>query len=87
MLLDNLKVVDHPGWQVSERQLKKEMGVVGTKWPDEGLPAKLLGNTLVLVNPKNQKGKRSHRAVAFCSVCGKDVSAGRLHQHLKAHKE
>jgi len=86
MILDDLKRADRPGWQVNERRLKAAMGIVG-KWPDEGVPLAKIANTFVYVLDKNPKGVRHHRARAICAYCGDHVSAGRLHQHLKVHKE
>ena len=30
--------------------------------------------------------KRSHRVMAKCPDCGREMSAGRLHQHAKVHR-
>lgn len=82
---DNLR--NERGWQMDEGQLKRAMGVTDTtKWPDEGMDPKLIGNTVVRVKPKNPKGGKSHRAMAICATCGREVPAGRLHQHQKVHK-
>jgi len=83
MILDNLRT--ERGWQMNERQLREAMGVEGY-WPDAGVPGKKLGNTIVFVGPKNPKGRKTHRAMAVCAICGKVVAAGRLHQHIKVHK-
>ncbi len=53
------------------------------KWPDEGVPERLVQGVRVYVTPiSRQPGRKSskHRAMAICN-CGKHVPCGRLHQH------
>ena len=62
--------------------------------PDEGVRAKMLSNVVVFVWPKQfaaSEAKRSanvfkHRLRCWCPKCSKELSAGRLHQHLKTCK-
>lgn len=61
--------------------------------PDEGLPLQDIDGVKVYVTSKayaQAEAKRRgrafiHRVLVFCS-CGKTVPAGRLSQHLVAHK-
>ena len=40
------------------------------------------------VNPHSgRKGDRRHRTVVMCPKCNKQLSAGRLHQHMVVHLE
>lgn len=74
-------------WQMSTAELKRCMGITNsTKWPDKGMPSTNIDGTLVRVLPKNVDGTRTHRALATCADCGKEVPAGRLHQHRTIHK-
>lgn len=75
------------GRPVHQRELKTLMGVSATakgyrNWPDSGMPRSLIGNTIVWVLPRNEAGKRSHRALCACSHCGRTIPVGRLGQHL-----
>lgn len=75
------------GWQITTSQLKMILTSESGKWPDDGVTPTKLGNTIVYVNPRNEKGKRTHRAMVVCAYCETHVSAGRLHQHIKVHKD
>lgn len=86
----NLSRVDNPRWQISNSTLKQLMGCSPTKhWPDQGVKPKMLGNVRVWVKPKRPYDGHSWRSRAMCDCpqCGKVLNAGRLHQHLKVHKE
>lgn len=66
------------------------LGVKGSKWPDAGVPARLVQGVWVHVLPVDhvtlhkRDGKKGskHRVIAACPTCGVAVSAGRLFQHI-----
>jgi hypothetical protein len=82
------------GWPCHWRQLYEALGVEGTHLPAEGLPTRQIGNVWVWVEAKEMAHKEAvmdnmafvHRVRCRCPKCFKQLSAGRLHQHLKACK-
>lgn len=64
------------------------------KWPTAGLPGRTIQGVTVWVaalpaRDKSQRGRGGihHRVGAFCPVCDKAVTLGRLGQHLAVHPE
>lgn len=81
---------------MQNHELKIVLGCSPTKhWPNEGVPARMVGNIKVWVEPKTstavyfdnwaQRFRRSGwKSRAFCQCpCGKVINAGRLNQHRK----
>jgi hypothetical protein len=55
--------------------------------PVAGLEPKWIGNVLVTVLPKDpNKAQDAARCVCSCPTCGKFLTAGKLHQHMKVHR-
>lgn len=87
---DNLRLVGYR-WKAHDYHLKVAMGFQPqTKWPDEGVSPKLVGNVTVWVISKGHAKAAGLRHRALCACPNKGCvwmgSAGRLHQHQKVHK-
>jgi hypothetical protein len=55
--------------------------------PKEGLPKQQVGNVTVWVCPKDAKvSQDAARVWCTCPKCGKLLTAGKLHQHMKVHR-
>jgi hypothetical protein len=58
----------------------------GHHLPKEGMPVrKIQGIEVWVASSDVKKNRFTHRVMAKCPVCGKAMSAGRLHQHATIH--
>lgn len=81
--------LDGSNWPVHNHHMMEKMGVTGGKWPDAGLPPRMVDGIKVWVNPRAPKADRAlgvrksstHRVMCECPGCGDHMSAGRLFQH------
>ena len=76
------RVYDALGVNVKGRKIPKSahgsVEVEGVKFVlHEHIPAK----------SGNKYSERAHRLYAICPMCGKDIPAGRMHQHAVVHNE
>lgn len=78
-----LNFTDHRGWRLSINRLKAELGF--KEWPKDGVPLGIHGGHSLYVKPA-QVGAKSHRATVVCGLCSKEVSYGRIGQHLQIHR-
>jgi hypothetical protein len=90
-ILDNLRYHDEEyGRDFIMRwdQLYMALGLDPKKHlPVEGVPAKLIGNVPVWVEPKVQGMSQDGKRVwCMCPYCEKSLTAGKLQQHLKVHR-
>lgn len=87
-------------WNAHSKTVRELLGLKRTaKLPAEGMPEQQVQGIVVWVNPApapvyvQRWGKTvllhraTHRVMARCPICGEEMSAGRLHQHAKLHKE
>lgn len=76
---------------IHDWQRKAEFGLTSKdKWPDEGLPERMINGLLHKVFPKGEglgNGKRTRRAVAQCPQCQRWICAGHFGQHRQGHKD
>lgn len=82
--------VEGRNWNAPNYTLLETLGV--KRLPAAGLPPQLIQGIKVWAEPlrgeKPVRGKRhTHRLLAECPVCAKQMSAGRLHQHSKVHRK
>lgn len=87
-----LRAPDHPIWNAQHNHVRQMLGLP-KKLPREGVPPQVIQGIKVWVNPAGPRimvdkwGKErvlkssTHRVMAECPLCGKHMSAGRLHQH------
>lgn len=74
-----------PAWPVHSTEMLALLGV--TRIPPEGLNARLVQGIWVWADPlpaaePGQRKRSTHRVRCECPLCGKHLSAGRLHQHI-----
>lgn len=75
----------HPQWNAHSHHIKAMFGLSHkAKWPQAGIEPRFLHGVKVWVNPlnPNRKSAREHRVMCECPKCGKQMSLGRLHQHV-----
>lgn len=73
---------------MGHRELYQALGLDPKRHlPKEGVAARTIGNVTVSVDPKIE-GKAQDAARVWCSCprCGKYLTAGKLHQHMKVHR-
>jgi hypothetical protein len=78
-------IVNERGWNVHEWQLKEMLGLSRkAKLPAAGLPEQVVQGVTVWAKPldPNRRQRAPHRMMARCPQCGKEMSAGRLFQHV-----
>jgi len=76
----------NPSWNANSSDMMKKFGIPGTKWPDEGMPPRMVDGIKVWVDPVRRAGlgeKKSstHRVMCQCPGCAEILSVGRMHQH------
>lgn len=72
---------------MGHEDIYKALGIEGNRLPDAGHPGQLIGNVFVWVKPKIPgKAQDAARTWCRCPDCGKELTAGKLHQHLKVHR-
>lgn len=62
----------------------------GAHLPRDGMPPREIQGIVVWVEPVQEEDTgfgAPHRVRAKCPACGKEMSAGRLPQHAKVHRE
>jgi hypothetical protein len=74
------------GWPAQSRDMMKKLGVEKSNWPHEGISARMVDGIKVWVVPQPDpvygvKHGARHRVFCECPGCGRQMSAGRLHQH------
>lgn len=70
------------GWKMPYHELRKTLGIpIGRLPADLCVAPAMIDNIQVWVTTSD-RGR--HRVLASCPHCSKGMSAGRLHQHLKA---
>lgn len=78
-------------WNAHTSEIFRLLGLTGSHLPKEGMPPRLIQGIKVWVNPIKWphplRKSSTHRVMAECPVCGKTMSAGRLHQHAKVHQQ
>lgn len=82
-----LRVVIHGKlYNAHESDLKAAYGLrKQDKWPDAGLPIKVIEGTAVIVRPKGfAPGIKPHRVYVSCPLCRTELPASRLHQHIRS---
>lgn len=83
-------LLNERGFQMWSRQLLERLGFKPTHpIPPDFSCEKVIDGVTVIVrarDPNISPRKRPHRVYAVCPDCGKQVSAGRLHQHSIIHK-
>lgn len=75
------------------QDVKRKLGLEPTaKLPPSGMANRLLKSPFGLVavrvaaiDPNRRRGQKKHRVLAICPVCTKELSLGRLHQHMVVH--
>lgn len=87
----NQKILrDEHGRHAQTKAIFRLLGLEVSKLPKEGRPLREIQGILVYVRPYLDRGDFSksseHRVRALCPHCSKDVSAGRLFQHVPACK-
>ena len=93
--MDEVKLI--PGRYTSNAQSEDVKRLFGLepkqKWPRFGLKIIVVDGWKLWVDPigfKYQIRKHSsfkqHRAMAQCPACGKNISIGRISQHIRVHK-
>jgi hypothetical protein len=89
-ILNDLKIITASGRQraMNHAQLCQALGLNPRKHlPDEGLPPRVLGNVLVWVVPRVPgTSQDARRTWCECPHCRKQLTAGKLQQHLKVHR-
>jgi hypothetical protein len=86
-------------YRATAAQLKPYFGIKeSAKWPAEGLPRRLIHGIPFWVNPLGKiiehtwygkpirEGMHS-RLMCECPRCPKEMSYGRLHQHMRVHHD
>jgi hypothetical protein len=85
-------ILNEYGYNVFSNELRQLLGLPDkAKLPAEGLPARTVQGITIFVRPappsRGIRGGGKHRVRAICPECSKDVSAGRLQQHMTVHKD
>lgn len=87
-VLKKAKIVRGEGrwWNAQSRQVMELLGV--KKPPVEGMPAREVQGVTVWVDSLAvaREKRHFHRVRCACPYCAADVSLGRLHQHVMAHR-
>lgn len=79
------KLVTDRGWTAHSHHVKAMLGLdVDAHLPAAGLAPQILQGIKVWVAPLDpaRSHRRVHRVRAECPDCQKEMSAGRLHQHV-----
>lgn len=86
-------IVGKSGYKANTNEVMEMLGLKGSKLPKEGIPMTLIQGIVIFVDPapepryyESYRGRKilkssKHRIKAICH-CGRQLSAGRLHQHL-----
>lgn len=87
-VLKKAKIVRGPysAWNAQSRHVLMALGV--KKPPVEGMPAREVQGVTVWVDSLAvaREKRHFHRVRCACPYCAADVSLGRLHQHVMAHR-
>ena len=79
--------ITHRWFVASSGRVKVLMGLrPEAKWPTDGLWPRVIQGVMIRVQPL-KAGRKRHRVLGECPVCGKVTSLGRLGQHLNVHPE
>jgi hypothetical protein len=76
--------------EFGNRDIPALFNIKGDHLPTNGLPVRVVQGVPMWVEPsappRNGRKSSKHRAMCACPKCGKVVSIGRLHQHVKIHQ-
>lgn len=83
----NINGITYKTWQ-GDASMKRAFGLrPADKWPDEGMPARIINGIRVYIAPKGFVHMRGlkRRCCAVCPTCGNPYDAGHLGQHMAIH--
>lgn len=82
---DRPMIRDERGWNAQSPAMFRLLGLLpGSHLPADGMAPRIIQGIKVWVEPNKEHFPNAsyfHRVRAECPLCGKHLSAGRLHQH------